>query len=482
WTLNHSVNRTFCTWTQARNKSENNLETAVADGDHLEVQAQLNNGVDPNTCMAWEFPEDWGGKHKRVPVLMVAVRRKNIDMVTLFLQYNVNTEFRGDFQATSLIWASAHGLSIIVEKLLNHNADINAKSSRNGGTPIHYAAASGHIQIMKMLRSRGSPLDPMTNQGYTPLHSATWFGTTNAAQWLVAQGADLKAVTNTGESVIDIADSRGHKELKEWLRSCEVDLAAMLSQLRIPGSSAASELGQQHNKKVFILNYIDFKNDVRNKFGRNNKSRILPKRKRASIDSQNLRSTFGKLGYEVYLNESKTADQTNIILDDIQQDKSLDFLLLLVLSHGDNDDIFYTADGVPYSLESIQQRFTDKECPQLMGKAKIIITNYCRGAVVEERLPTPTYQQRECNQTIAAIGHIESPHHMITINASHEEFAASRDTELGTSFVYNMCEALREQVNQPIQDIFNAVFDKMKRNGGQTPKLKISAPFAKFIF
>ncbi|CAL4199967.1 unnamed protein product, partial [Meganyctiphanes norvegica] len=172
---------------------------------------------------------------------MVAVRRKNIDMVNLFLQYNVNTEFRGDFQATPLIWASAHGQSNIVEKLLNHMADINAKSSRNGGTPIHYAAASGHIQTMKMLKSRGSPLDHMTNQGYTPLHSAAWFGTQNAAQWLVSQGADLKAVTNMGESVVDIADSRSHKELKEWLRSCEVDLPAMLLQLRIPGSNATSE-------------------------------------------------------------------------------------------------------------------------------------------------------------------------------------------------------------------------------------------------
>ncbi|CAL4140289.1 unnamed protein product [Meganyctiphanes norvegica] len=206
----------------------NKLSTAVVNGDHLGVQRALNNGEDPNTCMGpWQFPTSWGGKHKLVPVLLVAIDKNNIDIIKLLLQAKVNTEFQGDFDATPLTWATARGYTDIVITLLNHKADINARTTHKGLLAIHVAAANDHVQIMHHLHDRGSSICSLANNGSTPLHSAALFGRTSAVQWLVAQGADVKAVTITGESAADLADSKGHKEVSKWLRSCELNLAAM---------------------------------------------------------------------------------------------------------------------------------------------------------------------------------------------------------------------------------------------------------------
>ncbi|CAL4139123.1 unnamed protein product, partial [Meganyctiphanes norvegica] len=208
----------------------------------------------------------------------------------------------------------------------------------------------------------------------------------------------------------------------------------------------------------------------------------IDRRDGADIDSQNLSSTFRCLGYDVNLHENKTANQTNIILDYIQQDQNLEFLLLIILSHGMDEDTFFTSDGFQYSLKSIQRRFTDNSCPQLKGKSKILLANFCRGTNIEHILRTPAYQNRNFNLTDATHGSSETPHHMITIYASHEGFAARRDKYRGTAFVYNLCEVLRLQMCQPIQDTFNQVFEKIKVNGGQTPEMKVSIPFPNFQF
>ncbi|CAL4070245.1 unnamed protein product [Meganyctiphanes norvegica] len=460
------------------------LCAAVSKGDQRGVQLALQGGEDPNTTMPWTFPEGLGGKIDKVPVLVVAVDLNNIHMVNILLKAKVNIEFKGDFRVTALEIAANEGYANITEQLLNHGADVNAKDSIIGTLPIHFAAFNGSVQIMEMLHARGSPIDPSSNNGQTPLHCAASCGHKSAIQWLVAHNADVLAVSNDGMSAAKNAESKGHKEVAEWLRPYEANVAARASRLTLQETNTASGQVRQHNKKLYILNYIEFKNQTSTVFGSTTIGALsIDRRDGADVDSQNLMSTFRQLGYDVNLHENKTANQTNLILDYIQQNQNLGFLLLIILSHGEDDDTFFTSDGCQYSLKSIQQRFTDSGCPQLRGKSKILLANFCRGTNIEDILPSPSYQNRDFNLTDATPGRSETPHHMITVYASHEGFAARRDINKGTLFVHNLCEVLRKQLSQqPIQDTFNQVFERIQMSGGQTPEMKVSIPFPNFQF
>ncbi|CAL4184327.1 unnamed protein product [Meganyctiphanes norvegica] len=271
-------------------------------------------------------------------------------------------------------------------------------------------------------------------------------------------------------SAAEKAESKGHK-VARLLRSYEANVTARLSRLGLQELNTASGEVRQHNKKLYILNYIEFKKQASSRFSSTTGARNIGRRDGAGIDSQNLMTTFRRLGYDVDLHENKTANQTNLILDYIQQNQNLEFLLLIILSHGIDDNTFYTSDGFQYSMKSIQQKFTDNGCPQLKGKPKILLANFCRGTNIEYNL------------TDSTPGCSETPHHMMTVYASHEGFAARRDRHKGTLFVHNLCEVLREQVSpQPIQDTFNQVNERIQMNGGQTPEMKVSIPFPNFQF
>jgi ankyrin repeat protein len=93
-----------------------------------------------------------------------------------------------------------------VEALLEHGADVNAPDA-NGTTPLHILAAgvppnpppppktaSGslqdiHLQIARLLLSRGANLEARTAWGWTPLETAERSGTAYMVELL--RGHDL---------------------------------------------------------------------------------------------------------------------------------------------------------------------------------------------------------------------------------------------------------------------------------------------------
>ena len=67
---------------------------------------------------------------------------------------NVNAR-KDKYGWTVLMWASWLGLSEIVEVLLEHGANVNAKGSR-GYTALMSAAENNHTEIIKLLHSYGA--------------------------------------------------------------------------------------------------------------------------------------------------------------------------------------------------------------------------------------------------------------------------------------------------------------------------------------
>ena len=66
-------------------------------------------------------------------------------------------------------------------------ADVSV-TDNNGETPLHRAAAGGHMDIVKLLVASGADVNAKTNRGGTPLHSAAFNGHKDVVQLLRQHG------------------------------------------------------------------------------------------------------------------------------------------------------------------------------------------------------------------------------------------------------------------------------------------------------
>jgi ankyrin repeat protein len=75
---------------------------------------------------------------------------------------------------------------------------ISAKRRDNEWTPLHVAAAHGHVKIAEMLFEHKADVDARTNMGYTPLQLALANDKGIVIGPLCAHGANVNAKSNDG--------------------------------------------------------------------------------------------------------------------------------------------------------------------------------------------------------------------------------------------------------------------------------------------
>ncbi|XP_069171031.1 uncharacterized protein [Procambarus clarkii] len=192
----------------------------------------------------------------------------------------------------------------------------------------------------------------------------------------------------------------------------------------------------------------------------------------AKRDTINLKTLFTMMGYRVEVYDDLTGEGTLNKLRNIQSDECLkdyDSFILIVLSHGKEDTVFYTNGYGPnqmqeMSLNELRNYFTDKACPSLKSKPKIFLANFCRGKLREESRNPLTSDFVETSTEAA-------PQDMTTIYASINNFGALRDPEKGTVFVQSLCEVLaKHSHNTQLADLYLELCKTMKDKDGTTPE------------
>jgi len=73
----------------------------------------------------------------------------------------------------AFMWACEHGRGEVVEFLLQRGVDVHAQNG-NGMTGLHLASVGGHLEIVKRLIGRGSPLEVRNIWGGTVLGNTLW--------------------------------------------------------------------------------------------------------------------------------------------------------------------------------------------------------------------------------------------------------------------------------------------------------------------
>ncbi len=84
-----------------------------------------------------------------------AIQKGNLAEVKALLEDNPNLIFRyNDYGQMPLHSAASTGNKDVVELLLSHKADVNAKTN-NGETPLQWAGRYGKTDVQELLRQHG---------------------------------------------------------------------------------------------------------------------------------------------------------------------------------------------------------------------------------------------------------------------------------------------------------------------------------------
>lgn len=178
---------------------------AVKVDDAAAIKSLLARGLDPNLIE----PErgDTG--------LILALREDSKKVFGLLLNADgVDLEARALNGDTALMIACYQGNKPAVNMLLAKGVEVN----KSGWTPLHYAAAIGNNEIVKLLLDRSAYIDAESPNKTTPMMMAARGGHIMTVKILLDKGADATLKNELDMSAIDFAEKFGHRDIVDGLR------------------------------------------------------------------------------------------------------------------------------------------------------------------------------------------------------------------------------------------------------------------------
>ena len=136
-----------------------------------------------------------------------------------------------EIRHTALRIYSRFGLGSLTRMYLEMSGDPDGGSCRQCETPLHLAAAYGHVETAAILLSRKASIQAKTSfNEETPLHLAAAFGCIDTTTLLLKHGAEPNAVTyGCAGTPLHIAATEGHIEVVRLLLECDINMNAAMT-------------------------------------------------------------------------------------------------------------------------------------------------------------------------------------------------------------------------------------------------------------
>jgi ankyrin repeat protein len=167
------------------------------------VSSLLARGFDPNTL-------DERGQVG----LFLAMREGSPKVATALLAHpDIKVDAANSVGETPLMMAALRGRLDWTQRLIERGGQV----SREGWTPLHYAASGPEPKVVALLLDRGAAIDAPSPNRTTPLMMAARYGDEASADLLIARGADVKLRNDPGLSAADFARLAGREALADRL-------------------------------------------------------------------------------------------------------------------------------------------------------------------------------------------------------------------------------------------------------------------------
>lgn len=187
----------------AQSGARGELLRAIRVDDPHALRTALLRGADAN--MRDELGE---------PAIVIAARAKSWNAVRALAELR-GTELDAATRegVNALMFAALHGELAVVRDLIGRKAEVN----RRGWTPLHYAAANGHADVVRLLLEHHAYIDAESPNGTTPLMMAARQAQSTVVRLLIDEGADPTPRNQAGLDAVAYARAGGDPGLAEWL-------------------------------------------------------------------------------------------------------------------------------------------------------------------------------------------------------------------------------------------------------------------------
>ncbi|HET9622562.1 MAG TPA: ankyrin repeat domain-containing protein [Kofleriaceae bacterium] len=176
-------------------RAASDVVTAVRLGQDAQVRALVAGGAVLDT------PSPVLG----LTALHVAVIQGNVEMVDTLLALGANANALGDRHDSPLLTAVVHAAPLaILDRLASHGGDPAVTNADEFGM-LHAIAETDRPAYLAWALAHGLALEARTRHGHTPLHIAAALGHIAALNALLAAGADRAARDPEGKTARDIA-------------------------------------------------------------------------------------------------------------------------------------------------------------------------------------------------------------------------------------------------------------------------------------
>ncbi|XP_061730024.1 serine/threonine-protein phosphatase 6 regulatory ankyrin repeat subunit B isoform X2 [Cydia pomonella] len=145
--------------------------------------------------------------------LLIACHRGHMELVSTLLSNHARVDVFDVEGRSALHLAAEHGYLQVCDALLTNKAFINSKA-RNGRTALHLAAMNGYAHLVKFLiRDHNAMIDVLTLKKQTPLHLAAASGQIEVCKLLLELGANIDATDELGQKPIHAAAQNNYSEV-----------------------------------------------------------------------------------------------------------------------------------------------------------------------------------------------------------------------------------------------------------------------------
>ena len=153
--------------------------------------------------------------------LVAALAGEHFRTANLLRQNGANLDVRNQYGTTPLHAAAYSGNLEVVRMLIEYDpANVNA-GKEDGERPLHWVSRNSNLKdgsIFRLLLEHGADVNVQSRRGRTPLHLASEFRAPGVVHLLLKHGADVDTKDNDGKTALQLAAEAGDDEIVKLLR------------------------------------------------------------------------------------------------------------------------------------------------------------------------------------------------------------------------------------------------------------------------